>query len=119
MCSSDLDLSKETGDKWEHSDYFNFKRFERMVDEMRYADAAVYISTHMKSWWWHKYNYEEKPEKFVDAVSHFMEKKFDETIYKRAGEEVFDYTSIAKGEKVKGSKWKIVVKSNGQVVERL
>lgn len=113
------DLDKEAGDKWENSSYFDFKKFERMVDEMRHVDAAVYISTHMRSWWWHKYNYEAHPDRFAKGVAEFMEKDFDKCIYKRAGEEVFDYRLVPAGEKPKSSKWKIIVKSNGQTVNRL
>ena len=113
------DLEEEAGDKWENSNYFNFDKFNVMVDSMRHADAAVYISTHSRSWWWHKYTYIENPEKFVKGVEDFMRTGFDKCIYKHSGGEMFDYTLVPVGEKPKSSKWRIVIKSNGKVVVRL
>jgi len=45
-----------------------------------------------------------------------MTTEFDKWIYKRGGTQVFDYTLI---ENIKSSKWTPIVKSNGQVVERI
>jgi len=110
------DFDKELGDKWQNSRFFKFNKFDEMVNAKRYADAAVYIATHSKNWWWASYRIDTNDGRFVEHVKKFMTTEFDKWIYKRGGTQVFDYTLI---ENIKSSKWTPIVKSNGQVVERI
>lgn len=110
------DFNQELGDKWQNSRFFKFNKFEEMVDAKRYADAAVYISTHARSWWWASYQIDTSDGRFVEHVKKFMTTEFDKWVYKRAKAQVFDYTLT---ENIKSSKWTPIVKSNGQVVERI
>jgi hypothetical protein len=113
------DFEKELGDKWQNSRYFEFDKFEEMVDTKRYADAAVYIATFARSWWWASYQIDSTPERFIGHVKQFMAREFDKYIYKKAGAQVFDYNLIPADENIRSTKWTPIVKSNGQVVERL
>lgn len=113
------DFDKELGENWQNSSHFKFNKFEAMVDAKRYADAAVYISTHGRSWWWAQYNAEQHPDKFVGHVEKFVKYDFDKYIYKRAGNQVFDYKQIPSDESIRSTKWTPIVKSNGQVVTRI
>lgn len=114
------DFDQELGDKWQNNKYFKFDKFEEMVDTKRYADAAVYISTHGRSWWWATYQISDSnTQKFTEYIQKFMATEFDKWIYKRAGAQVFDYTLIPSNEGIRSSKWTCIVKSNGQVVERI
>jgi len=87
-----------------------------MVNAKRYADAAVYIATHSKNWWWASYQIDTNDGRFVEHVKKFMTTEFDKWVYKKAGAQVFDYTLT---ENIKSSKWTPIVKSNGKVVERI
>jgi hypothetical protein len=113
------DFEKELGDKWQNSSYFEFDKFEAMVNAKRYADAAVYITTFGRSWWWACYQIDNNPDRFTEHVQKFMATEFDKYIYKKAGAQVFDYTLISADENIKSTKWTPIVKSNGQVVERI
>jgi hypothetical protein len=113
------DFEKELGEKWQNSKYFEFDKFEAMVSDKRYADAAVYISTFGKSWWWANYQIDNNPDRFIEFVKKFVAHEFDKYIYKNAGTQVFDYNLIPADENIRSTKWTPIVKSNGQVVERL
>jgi len=113
------DFDQELGDIWQNSRHFNFNKFEEMVDTKRYADAAVYITTLGRSWWWASYQVDSSVNRFTEHVEKFIATEFDKHVYKRAGTQVFDYNLIPADENIRSTKWTPIVKSNGQVVERL
>lgn len=113
------DFHKEIGESWEHQHAWKIDIFDEMIQSKRYADAAVYLNVVDRGFWWIKYSIDRDIDNFKHQVSNFTENKLKDVIYKKGGEQIFDYKEIPAGGHITSSKWKVLVTSNGQPVVRL
>lgn len=113
------DFHKEIGESWENQHAWKIDIFDEMIQSKRYADAAVYLNVVDRGFWWIKYSIDRDIDNFKHQVCRFTESKLKDVIYKKGGEQIFDYKEIPAGGHITSSKWKVLVTSNGQPVERL
>ena len=113
------DFHKEIGESWENQHAWKINIFDGMIQSKRYADAAVYLNVVDRGFWWIKYSIDRDIDNFKHQVCKFTESKLKDVIYKKGGEQIFDYKEIPAGGHITSSKWKVLVTSNGQPVVRL
>lgn len=113
------DFHNEIGEHWEHQHRWDIDKFDEMVESKRHVDAAVYLNVVDRGFWWIKYSVDRDLDNFKHQVCKFTESKLKDVIYKKGGEQIFDYKEIPAGGHITSSKWKVLVTSNGQPVVRL
>jgi hypothetical protein len=113
------DFDKEIGEQWENQHAWSINIFDKMVESKRYADAAVYLNVVDRGFWWIKYAVDRDIDNFKSFVCKFAHSGLKKVVYKYGGEHVFDYREIPAGGHITSSKWRVLVTSNGQPVERL